>query len=266
LSDKPVDGATVTPAALDYARDGRPTRRRRVIVVLLVLLALMLTMRVFVYPRVRPYYAQAWLLWQQRRFMNWTWPEDKVAYTDDEALRAKLEGNPAYRNQTLSFNQYSEAERVAPPDWPRPLVLSEVGKLPTDQGVYQISGLFRHRRVSADGSSWLVALGTSPFAHTPQERIVIITQATFKAATWTPGSLPRAHSYVGFPIALNSTDRLTLFAGQIDPADGSRIIVAYSLNGHPGTIEGFIQNNGYVRMRIREGPAVAAPTRWWEQR
>jgi hypothetical protein len=52
--------------------------------------------------------------------------------------------------------------------------------------------------------------------------------------------------------------------GQIDPADDSRVIVPYSLNGNAGTIEGFIQSNGYVRMRVREGPAVAAPPRWWE--
>ena len=45
------------------------------------------------------------------------------------------------------------------------------------------------------------------------------------------------------------------FAGQIDPADGSHFTIGYQWNdGVRGTIDGWLQDDGSVRLQVRPGP------------
>jgi hypothetical protein len=47
-------------------------------------------------------------------------------------------------------------------------------------------------------------------------------------------------------------NRLRVFAGQPDPADGSHFTIAYELDGRKGTIDGWVRDTG-IHLRPREG-------------
>lgn len=56
-------------------------------------------------------------------------------------------------------------------------------------------------------------------------------------------------------LASAPSDRIRLFAGQPDPADPSHFTIGYAVNGRPGTIDGWLQDDERVKFRVRGGPA-----------
>ena len=49
--------------------------------------------------------------------------------------------------------------------------------------------------------------------------------------------------------------RMTLLAGQPDPADRSHFTIAYCVDDQPGALDGWLMDDGSIRMRARNGPA-----------
>ena len=49
--------------------------------------------------------------------------------------------------------------------------------------------------------------------------------------------------------------RMTILAGQVDPRDSSHFTIGYRLDDQPGTLEGWLMDDGSVRMQVRDGPA-----------
>jgi hypothetical protein len=92
----------------------------------------------------------------------------------------------------------------------------------------------------------------------------MITQGSTSLANWTPGSIGNSVSFNGFSVLLKIEDRFTLYAGQPDPSDKSKFSYVYELNGQRGVIDAQVQKNGYIKMKIRSGPAHEAPPRWWQ--
>ena len=62
---------------------------------------------------------------------------------------------------------------------------------------------------------------------------------------------------------LQEFDKLRLFAGQPDPADGSHFTIAYELGGRPGTIDGFLRDDDTIHLVPREGKVVGG--RWYPE-
>ena len=57
----------------------------------------------------------------------------------------------------------------------------------------------------------------------------------------------------GFDIGVAKQFRL--FNGQPDPADPSRFTIAYEVDGQRGTIEGRLDSEDKIKLRIMDGPA-----------
>jgi hypothetical protein len=47
---------------------------------------------------------------------------------------------------------------------------------------------------------------------------------------------------------------LRIFAGQPDPADTSHLTIKYDLDGHAGTIDGWMRFGDNLQLLIRDGP------------
>ena len=46
---------------------------------------------------------------------------------------------------------------------------------------------------------------------------------------------------------------INLYAGQPDPNDKSHFTLAYTLNGKPGTIDGWLNDDDTVKLEVRAG-------------
>ena len=87
------------------------------------------------------------------------------------------------------------------------------------------------------------------------------TRATFQAA-----APPKQLWYGVNRLTLAPTDRVTILAGQLDPADESRFTFDYTLNGVPGTVDGHLGADDNVTFTIRSGPATTRPYTPWSGR
>jgi hypothetical protein len=54
-------------------------------------------------------------------------------------------------------------------------------------------------------------------------------------------------------LTIQYSDQLRLYAGQADPADASHFTIAYDLDGHPGTIDGWLKPDGSVVLKPQVG-------------
>jgi hypothetical protein len=52
------------------------------------------------------------------------------------------------------------------------------------------------------------------------------------------------------------TGSLRFFAGQPDPADASHFTIGYEMGGKPGTVDGWLDHGGSLRLKVRDGPAA----------
>jgi hypothetical protein len=104
------------------------------------------------------------------------------------------------------------------------------------------------------------------------ERIVVVTWtpwlddrplmlSTFQITTITPGNWSRSPvDESSLPVSITGGTRLEdefkrrfrIFAGQADPNDESHFCIGYELDDGKGTIDGYLEDTGYVQLRLRE--------------
>jgi len=71
-------------------------------------------------------------------------------------------------------------------------------------------------------------------------------------ATWSRNSL------LLIPNATQGVSRSQVFAGQADPGDQSRFTVRYAIDGAPGNVEGRLNNDDSISLKVLDGPATRA--------
>jgi hypothetical protein len=109
--------------------------------------------------------------------------------------------------------------------------------------------IFMHDRTSANGSTRLVVveLGILPKLST-----AVLSRGTFGASvvyTRYDYSLGELHPlYWGQSVPRGTQ----IFAGQADPTDASHFTVGFTLDGDAGMIDGWLENNETVLLRIRD--------------
>jgi hypothetical protein len=110
-----------------------------------------------------------------------------------------------------------------------------------------------HRLRSAAGEERLVAIIVAPSAPLSLLGIGLV------AAVVRPGNWQTAPRWEGNSAFLRidsaTAARLRFFAGQIDPDDASRFTIRYEIDGQSGTVDGKLEDDNDVSLKLRDGPA-----------
>jgi hypothetical protein len=217
---------------------------------------------------------------------NHSVPADRVVYEEDPVEAAKLLKltSPVYERTPADGNGVVPGW-VAPAHAAFPACYSQyLGGTSSSYGNYPL--LFLHERTTAAGETFLVTVhlhSRSTFTRSAQRdrgpgevfRFYQLKQRTIIASYSPVGggssqypplelnfSLPDQPNRVVATLeegqrldaspAIDYGNVLRIYAGQPDPEDASHFTIAYALDGHPGTIDGWVRNNG-MELRPREG-------------
>jgi hypothetical protein len=178
------------------------------------------------------FFQQVRFLYQQRQWMRYTAPADRIVLADGTADVARLLKMPDYR-------PVATAAAFNPPAaiyWP-----------PQDECV------FLHGLHAAGHPEKLVTvtLGPQP-AFVPGRGYQLIALAQTPAAL-RPGSRPEFCSVnaTSGKLALPVADSLRVYAGQLDPADASHFTIRCDLGGKQSTIDGWLMPDDSVKLEAR---------------
>ena len=125
-------------------------------------------------------------------------------------------------------------------------------------GGFQTCGtVFLHERTTPQGVRCLVAVDANRFPLVPMNSRVDVV--SLGARITRPGSVfrgPRGGRSVtrgdGAQVRFDPFDRLTIYAGQADPADASHFTIQYDLAGVRHTVDGWLVDENTVKIELRE--------------
>lgn len=202
------------------------------------------------------------VLYWQRQCMNYSPSPDQVVYEDDPAAAEILLNQPSYFRGSSYINKSAIAMFV-PPCW------NEFEKHTNMGGFSGPSAaiLFLHERTSSKGIRKLVLVECDPQWDPARSipgylgwSIIRPIRAGVDPATERTGEDFLAEAF-GRPFhrlsALPDQEKsIRFFAGQPDPTDASHFTIAYEMPLGKGTIDGWLEPDGYqITLRIRDGPA-----------
>ena len=219
----------------DLARAARVRRWMKLAVpVLLMLAAGMLAPR---------FLRHASLLLAQRQVRTHAAPPTHVVYENDPAEVKKLlvaqSGYASDAAQTEAF--------LVSAEWMQFYGMRGGG--------YQSSGtIYLGELQTKDGRRVLCSLDLSLSSQATRRWGSIV------ARMMEPGTTYRSPRHVsptiargdGSSIAFNAGDTLRIYAGQRDPNDPSHVTIDYVLNGTTHTIDGWLEDTGFMRLELRE--------------
>jgi hypothetical protein len=242
----PDNNSTV---ALDYAtgisRRRRIVRRALRIASLFILLASAATS-----PRwVPPAWHRAQLIYHQRQCLNYSAPPDQIVYDSDHP------GSGGAFEFPVCLKNFEKMVPMAGPST-GPLGWQSVSGRAFSNTPY-IS--FLHQRKSKGGTVRLVVMGD------PVEDFDWYDTYTPIGLWGKSGSTQNfadfAHPalldpfFVG-PLFNLKAHRLRVYAGQADPNDESHFTIAYKVNDLPDVIDGYLQDDGSVKIAFRGGASI----------
>jgi hypothetical protein len=212
--------------------------------------------------------------YQRHRMLTFMMPADRVVYEEDPARAARLAALPPDRR----------AAYVGEPPNPGGLGLAGGGKgdyrkwpgnshtsyiPPFFFSLFGTHGpptlVFIHQRVGPGGRRRMVqaTLGRDLVHQPPGRPLENNVRVGISVATRSdPVDQPfraRGGNYrvIRIPVAPEAVMRV--YAGQPDPGDEARFTVKYEIDGVPGTIEGRLEADDAVTLRVVDGPAATGP-------
>lgn len=219
--------APTRPSTLAYApaplRRGRRIRRILLSIVLLALVTPVIIWRV-------PLWAHAQLIWWQHACSSFSVSPDSIVATTSRTPT----------NLVKTPDAWIHYESYAP------------GNIPS-RGTLPKTIVFLHQRQSPSGHQRIVAIRCIPIylasASILQSLQPIVVEP---ASLWHLDSRPKftpGPNHGGYPVSIP----INLYAGQPDPKDDSHFTLAYTLNGKPGTIDGWLNDDETVKLELRAG-------------
>jgi hypothetical protein len=202
-----------------------------------------------------PYLLQAAHLREQNRISHQVLPSGTVIYIEGPGRIAILRGRTDYRSRREYWGTQSAAG--VPDAWERAYGNDSLSALQgAVVGNCPINDTFGYRRTSSNGVEWIVHLDqVNPRAVAAGCRKVGLTQGAFRPVGCRPGSRGVCVSVMSKQLLMRQSDIFTLFAPQPDPADASRVNVAYELNGQGGELKAVVMDRGYVDFSTASGLA-----------
>jgi hypothetical protein len=211
---------------------------------------------------------------QWHRTLTFTLPPDQVVYEEDPRRAAGLAALPPDPRSAY----VGDPDKPAPPAYfPHGTGDYYLGSRGAEylpefyrrmfMGVPPNGLLFLHERV-APGAVHRLVLVMQSNAPAPVRVTVRSTDAELRARyglTLITKSCPvdkeftpRHGNITRLDLLPCSADRvLRIYAGQPDPNDLARFTIRYEIDNAPGTIEGRLQEDGAVSLRIVDGPAAS---------
>lgn len=119
--------------------------------------------------------------------------------------------------------------------------------------------LFLHERHLPDGRQCLVGVDLTDLRHGEPLIAQFIARVHEPAATF---SVPRRLSDGFLTLQLDKQDGSVKFmGGQIDPNDATHFTIAYTVNDRAGVIDGWLLNDGTVKLEERNNPPTTQTSR-----
>jgi hypothetical protein len=156
-------------------------------------------------------------LWLQRQLVNYNVPDGPM----------RVGRNAQIENATM----WPEAARIIP--------------LPHDGWLFP---LFIHQRIARNGISRLIVVEevAVPGGFTTRLRL---TAVTYRTASLSLGSRMQSGAWANLDHGPAS-----FHGGRIDPNDDSHFTIGYETDRGDGTIDGWLMNDGSVKLEVRDGP------------
>jgi hypothetical protein len=267
------------PPQLDYAPPPSLVTRigRRRLIWFGVVMAFAIAINNWGYPlmrRVERWNAERAYHRLQKTRMAYAAPADRVVYEEDPTeAAALLKRDPAYKS--IDVLDATQAIAVKGPPWQPPVMFTEALWTQFAGGVVPIpppqrSVAFMGERTTPSGERRLVCVGIGVAAQQSLDEIWSMnrwlqawsfkTDTLDSAAQTAPMGQMIMDSGAPRPKTINNRDPvsndpvnpytppfpLRLYAGQKDPADGSRFTIPYALRGHRGVIVGTLNDDGSI--------------------
>jgi hypothetical protein len=250
----------IDPLQLDYAPPpARHRQRFRRALLLILVIAVFWTLAEYGPDTAR----RLRLLYVQGRCARFEFPANTVIFDSDRAARAPLLANPE-DYVALDDAQVWPVTGVArrePACWASLKDILFAGRTFWPPGP-PAPKVMVHLLTTADGKQQrLVAIIFAPAAPLPPSASPIyaspgigLVAAIVQPGTWdTP---PRWDGNSDFLRAnFDSAKHLKFYAAQLDPKDPSRFTIQYEIDGQSGTVEGKLEDDGSVTLKVRDGPA-----------
>lgn len=161
--------------------------------------------------------AQIHYVWMQHQLLNYTVPDGPM----------RVGSNAQVLNPTI----WPEASRIIP--------------LPHDGWLYP---LFIHERTARNGTSRLIVVEEAavPGGFTTHLRL---TAVTYRTASLSLGSRMQTGSFANLHHGPAS-----FHGARVDPNDESHLTIIYETVRGDGTIDGWLMDDGSVKLEVRDGP------------
>jgi len=202
--------------------------------------------------------------WVQSRCSTFEYADRTVIYDSDPAAGAALLRDKAGDYVRLTDTSVWPAEAVVrrePVEWSRLKDLMFNSRQFWPPGVPAPKALV-HRLRAANGEERIVALIVAPDipksgsqSLAGQPRHIQLVAAVVRPST-TFSEMPRWDGNIGFLRGgFESAKRLRFYAAQIDPNSPSTFALRYEMDDAGGMIDGALENDGSISLKIRDGPA-----------
>jgi hypothetical protein len=228
------------PALLDYVPAAPLRRKRRIRRVVLLCLGVATAVAGFRWGPTT--WARTILLYHQRNCLRYTAPPDQVVFESDPARVALLAVDPNY------VIAGGCAFRKPPPDWVAigptaavrttgPVAMIFLHELKTG-GVSRLVGI--ERAVGATASPYFIA-GYDVETHSIRPASFRQPQVSEQHFAWPIDVMDGIAPHLD----------IRIYAGQVDPADGSHFTIRYEHRGTTGTADGYLRADGRIDLKPR---------------
>lgn len=188
-----------------------------------------------------------WRAMQRRRLfhkcLQFSLPANTVVFDDDPSHAAKLTASGQYIAASAYFT--------------RPSALLPIPQFSNYVGT-TLPVLFMHEMISPSGNHRLVVVQLSGMKNDPFDRLFFSAYEESGPAGLRSAS---GGKQMGLEMYRAASESLTLYAGQVDPAEASHFTIDYILNNRRETIDGWLFDDNTVRLMPRCGDVAYMPDR-----
>ena len=208
------------------------------------------------------------LLWVQSRCASFEFPRDTVIFDSDPATSATLAADadnyvPLTDSQVWPLTGVGRRE---PGCWVSLKDILFAGRTFWPPGPAAPKAMV-HLLRNAAGNQRLVAVIIAPSPPPPPTANPVYSNQAIGvvAAIVQPGTWDIPPRWDGNSVFLRagfeSARRLRFYSAQLDPNDPSRFSIRYEMDGKTGTIDGKLEDDATLSLKLRDGPA----TQWSPQ-
>jgi hypothetical protein len=174
------------------------------------------------------------LLDRQANYTEYAAPADRVVYCEDPAAAGRLAASDTHYRRLGTSTCY----------------VADLGERVPGIHLTRNGGpiLFLHGRQSPGGTVRLVEVSIMSL---DDAEILCIDEFVPISANQRDAYQSRQSDVV---VRRWPAQHMTILAGQPDRADPSHFTIAYRLEDQPGTIDGWLSDDGSVRVQVRDGP------------